>query len=166
MTPESAGSGEVRIGTQEREQAINVLGEHLAAGRLEIHEYEERVGRATTARTPSELRLLFGDLPAPHPPALFPHPVVQPPPPMAVPPAGAPMAAYGTSEKSKLIAGLLQILLPFGVGRFYTGHTGMAVAQLVVTFVTFGFGALWPFIDGILLLVNGGTDSHGRRLRD
>jgi hypothetical protein len=52
------------------------------------------------------------------------------------------------------------------VGRFYTGHIGLAVAQLFVTLLTLGVGAIWPFIDGILLLANGGTDSHGRRLRD
>lgn len=58
------------------------------------------------------------------------------------PGAGAPGAPYGYdpvsglpySEKSKLVAGLLGILLGgFGVGRFYTGHIGLGVAQLMVT---------------------------------
>jgi len=35
------------------------------------------------------------------------------------------------SDKQKLVAGLLQILVGFGVCRFYTGHTQMAVAQLI-----------------------------------
>jgi hypothetical protein len=42
----------------------------------------------------------------------------------------------------------------------------LALAQLFVTLFTFGIGAIWPLIDGILLLINGGTDSYGRTLRD
>jgi TM2 domain-containing membrane protein YozV len=70
------------------------------------------------------------------------------------------------SDKSKVIAGILGITLGgFGAGRFYTGHTGMAVGQLIVTLVTCGLGAFWGLIDGIMLLVNGGTDAQGRVLR-
>ncbi|MDG4770663.1 MULTISPECIES: TM2 domain-containing protein [Micromonosporaceae] len=75
--------------------------------------------------------------------------------------------AGGVSDKSKIIAGVLGILLGgFGVGRFYTGHTKIAVLQLVVSVVTCGLGSLWGLIDGILVLVNGGTDAQGRPLRD
>ncbi|WP_155756260.1 TM2 domain-containing protein, partial [Streptobacillus moniliformis] len=57
------------------------------------------------------------------------------------------------SDKSKLVAGLLQIFLGgLGIGRFYLGNAGMAIAQIIVVFVTFGFGGLWPLIDGIVLL--------------
>jgi serine/threonine protein kinase len=71
------------------------------------------------------------------------------------------------SDKSKLTAGLLQIFLGgFGVGRFYTGHAGMAIGQIAVTWLTCGVGALWPLIDGIVILCNGGTDAQGRKLRD
>ena len=69
------------------------------------------------------------------------------------------------SDKQKLIAGLLQLLLPLGIGRMYMGHTGMGVAQLVVTLVTCGIGALWPFIDGIIILTSDAKDSEGRVLR-
>jgi len=70
------------------------------------------------------------------------------------------------SDKSKLIAGLLGILLGgFGAGRFYTGHTGIAIGQIAATWLTCGLGALWPLIDGIMILVNGGTDAQGRPLR-
>ncbi|MFG1927442.1 NINE protein [Cryptosporangium sp. NPDC048952] len=70
------------------------------------------------------------------------------------------------SDKSKLIAGLLGILLgSFGAGRFYTGHTGIAIGQIAATWLTCGLGALWPLIDGIMILVNGGTDAQGRPLR-
>ena len=62
-------------------------------------------------------------------------------------PPGAPVGAYGVSsqapygldprtgipysEKSKVVAGLLQILLPFGIGRYYIGDTKTGVWQTV-----------------------------------
>ncbi|TQR74157.1 TM2 domain-containing protein, partial [Mycobacterium hodleri] len=56
------------------------------------------------------------------------------------------------SDKSKMAAGLLQIFLgAFGVGRFYLGYNGIAIAQIAVTWLTCGIGAIWPFIDGILI---------------
>ncbi|MFF0659200.1 TM2 domain-containing protein [Micromonospora tulbaghiae] len=73
----------------------------------------------------------------------------------------------GVSDKSKVVAGVLGILLGFfGAGRFYMGDTKTGVLQLVVSVVTCGFGALWGTIDGILILVNGGVDGQGRPLRD
>ncbi|MEV1329685.1 TM2 domain-containing protein [Micromonospora costi] len=73
----------------------------------------------------------------------------------------------GVSDKSKIVAGILGIVLgSFGVGRFYMGHTKIGVLQLVVTLVTCGIGGIWGFIDGILILVNGGVDGQGRPLRD
>lgn len=73
----------------------------------------------------------------------------------------------GVSDKSKLVAGLLGIFLgSLGVGRFYMGDTKTGVWQLVVSLVTCGIGGLWGFIDGILILVNGGVDGQGRPLRD
>ncbi|WP_091341770.1 TM2 domain-containing protein [Micromonospora rhizosphaerae] len=73
----------------------------------------------------------------------------------------------GVSDKSKVVAGILQILLGgFGVGRFYMGDTKTGVIQLVVTLVTCGLGSIWGLIDGILILVNGGVDGQGRPLRD
>lgn len=74
-----------------------------------------------------------------------------------------PATGWPLSDKSKIVAGVLQLLLgTLGIGRFYTGHTGMALAML---FTCGGLG-IWSLIDGILLLVNGGTDSDGRVLRN
>jgi TM2 domain-containing membrane protein YozV len=71
------------------------------------------------------------------------------------------------SDKSKMVAGLLGIFLGgLGVGRFYTGHIGLGVAQLIVSVCTLGIGAIWGLVDGIIILVNGGTDAQGRILRD
>ena len=42
------------------------------------------------------------------------------------------MTGQPLSDKSKIVAGILQLFLGgFGAGRFYTGHTGMAVAMIL-----------------------------------
>jgi len=73
-----------------------------------------------------------------------------------------------SGQKSRLVAGLLQILLGgFGIGRFYLGYTGIAVAQLLVSIFTFGIGAIWPLIDGILILTGSvSVDANGVPLKD
>jgi TM2 domain-containing membrane protein YozV len=66
------------------------------------------------------------------------------------------------SEKSKIVAGVLQLVLGgFGAGRWYTGHYGIAVAQLL----TCGGLGVWALIDGIMMLVGDVTDPQGRPLR-
>jgi TM2 domain-containing membrane protein YozV len=77
--------------------------------------------------------------------------------------------AYGRplSDKSKLVAGLLQIFLStFAVGRFYLGYTNIALLQIAVTVFTCGIGALWPLIDGIMIITGKVPDAQGRTLRD
>ncbi len=44
-----------------------LLGEHLSAGRLDVHEYDERCARVAAARVQSDIVALFTDLPPPHP---------------------------------------------------------------------------------------------------
>ncbi len=114
------------------------------------------------------------------PPPPQPPPGYQPqyPPP---PPPGAyydPSAPYGRhpqtgeplSEKSKVVAGLLQLIGLFGlvgIGRIYLGYTGLGVAQLLVGLVTCGIGAvIWGIIDAVLILTDKVRDPQGRPLRD
>lgn len=153
----------LRVGTREREDAVTILGDHFSEGRLQVHEYEERVGKAVEARTRGDLRPLFTDLPAPYP--AFMVPPVRPVEPVAVPvyPRYNAPEPYAESDRYRVVAGVLQILFPFGVGRFYTGHTGIALAQLCTMFI--GVGVVWSIIDGIVLLCGGGTDAYGRRLK-
>ncbi|MFE6780389.1 NINE protein [Streptomyces sp. NPDC057702] len=82
----------------------------------------------------------------------------------------APDAPYGYdpygrpySDRSRVAAGVLQLVLgPLGIGRFYTGHLGMAFAQLL----TCGGLLVWSLVDGILLLTSRDrTDATGRVLR-
>src|SRR5215467_11964606 len=58
---------EVRIGDAERDEALRLLGEHLAAGRLDLEEHSERSSRLISARTRGQIRAVFTDLPDPHP---------------------------------------------------------------------------------------------------
>jgi hypothetical protein len=74
--PVPFGAPGVRIGTAERERAAAALGEHFAAGRLEVDEYDERVARVYAAKTTADLAALFDDLPRPAPPPPAPPPVM------------------------------------------------------------------------------------------
>ncbi|WP_437027026.1 TM2 domain-containing protein [Streptomyces sp. enrichment culture] len=84
--------------------------------------------------------------------------------------AADPHAPYGydpygrpMSDKSKIVAGILQLFLgSFGIGRFYVGSVGVGIAQLL----TCGGLGIWALIDGIMYLVsNDRTDAQGRILR-
>lgn len=121
----------------------------------------------------------------------------QPPPPTGYPPPhfpypGAyadPAAPYGRhpvtgeplSDKSKTIAGLLQLLglLGFlGFGRIYIGQTSLGIVQLlvgifggiIIGILTCGVGLLipviWGIIDAIVILSGNVRDNYGRPLRD
>ena len=73
----------MRIGDSERDEAVSMLQEHHAEGRLSTEEFDERMGKALEARTGSDLVGLFTDLPAPRPgltrtSAPQPEPVVAP----------------------------------------------------------------------------------------
>ncbi|WP_432827785.1 TM2 domain-containing protein [Dactylosporangium sp. CA-092794] len=109
--------------------------------------------------------------------------------PIAVPAVVAydPLTGQPYSDKSKLVAGLLQLLPAFffalgGIGRLYAGNIALGVAQLilsvVVGWVAFwcGFLLLFPFvitgglwiwflIDGIMMLAGRPVDGQGRPLR-
>ncbi len=82
---------------------------------------------------------------------------------------GAALTAAANAEaKSKMTAGLLGIFLGgFGVHRFYLGYTGIGIAQIAVTLCTFGAGAIWGVIEGILILVGKmDKDAKGNPLKD
>jgi TM2 domain-containing membrane protein YozV len=67
---------------------------------------------------------------------------------------GQPYYAGYPEQKSRLIGGLLGILLGgLGIHRFYLGYVGIGILQIVVTIVTFGLGAIWGFVEGIMILV-------------
>ncbi|MDP2902081.1 MAG: TM2 domain-containing protein [Methylovulum sp.] len=69
--------------------------------------------------------------------------------------------------KYKYLAVLLGLLLGYvGAHRFYLGHYKIAIAQIAVTLLTVGYGALWGFIEAVLIFsghIN--TDAKGRPLK-
>ena len=98
-----------------------------------------------------------------------------------------PYTGQPLSEKSKIVAGLLQLLPGFmfglgGIGRIYAGQTALGVTQLVLSvllgwtsfwcgfilfcpfFIYFGLW-LWFVIDGIMLMAGRPVDGQGRLLK-
>ncbi|HET6633399.1 MAG TPA: DUF1707 domain-containing protein [Streptomyces sp.] len=63
MVPEK----ELRASDRERDEVVTQLADHLAEGRLELAEFEERSTRASAARTRGELAELTEDLPSARP---------------------------------------------------------------------------------------------------
>ena len=75
------------------------------------------------------------------------------------------MTDTAAAPKTKLVAGLLGIFLgSIGVHKFYLGDSKAGIIRIVVTVCTCGIGGLWGTVEGILLLVNGGTDVNGVEL--
>ena len=125
-----------------------------------------------------------------YPPPYYPPPNYPPPnfPPPYYPPPGFspdPAAPYGRnpitgepfSDKSKVVAGLLQLLGlvgVLGVGRLYLGYTTLGTLQLVgglvLGLVTCGIGfivpVVWGIVDAVLILTDKVRDPSGRPLRD
>ncbi|MBV1852071.1 hypothetical protein KUA19_18205 [Catellatospora sp. NEAU-YM18] len=95
------------------------------------------------------------------------------------------------SDKSKVVAGLLQLLPGFfmglgGIGRLYAGHTTVGILQICATvvgwisfwcgfflnifvlfipFLIYGAIWLWFVVDGVVLLAGNPVDGQGRPLR-
>ncbi|MDD5319204.1 MAG: TM2 domain-containing protein [Methylococcales bacterium] len=69
--------------------------------------------------------------------------------------------------KYKYVAAVLALFLGFtGLHRFYLGFYGLALVQLAVTAATVGYGALWGFIEAVLLFAGHiNKDAKGRPLK-
>lgn len=57
------GHSDLLVGDAERAAAVSDLRGHYDAGRLTLEEFEARIGEAQTARSESELRHVFRQLP-------------------------------------------------------------------------------------------------------
>lgn len=101
-----------RIGDAERDRAVGFLQEHMAQGRLDHAEFDERLTRALQARTAADLEPLFDDLPEPRPGGLVPTTPYPAPPWSATgasavptsPPAEAVPAAPATRPRAVVVA--------------------------------------------------------------
>lgn len=113
--------------------------------------------------------------PGPFPPPLYPPPGYYPDP--MAPYGRHPLTGEPLSDKSKVVAGLLQLLGLtgiLGIGRIYLGQTSFGVTQLVgcliFGIVTCGFGfivpVVWGIVDAVLIFTDKVRDPFGRPLRD
>jgi TM2 domain-containing membrane protein YozV len=83
-------------------------------------------------------------------------------------------SVYNGNAKSKLVAGILGILLgSFGVHNFYLGYNSKAIAQLVLTVVGWIIiigpiiSGIWGLIEGIMILIGSiDKDAQGNLLKD
>ena len=65
LTPQNnPRNQDYRIGDTERQKAMDDLGKHFAAGRLDITEYDNRLTNVAEATMRSDLMPIFSDLPA------------------------------------------------------------------------------------------------------
>ena len=133
--PPSAGAtppdpSAIRVGDTERNAAVQALGEHMSTGRLDLDEFGTRSAKASSARTVGELRELFTDLPAPHPPlpggAAAVLPLTYRGVGTAAPVAGAAPALVDDRNKAqKLVAaaagaaGIIAVILFFATGAWW-----------------------------------------------
>lgn len=69
--------------------------------------------------------------------------------------------------KYKYVAALLALFLGFtGLHRFYLGFYKLGFAQLAITAATVGYGALWGFVEAVLLFAGHiNKDAKGRPLK-
>ena len=119
--------------------------------------------------------------PPPTPPPYQPYPPPYPPPGFYPDPAAPygrhPRTGEPLSDKSKVVAGLLQLLGlvgVLGIGRIYLGYTTLGIIQLVgglvFGLITCGIGfivpVIWGIVDAVLILTDRVRDSAGRPLRD
>ena len=58
-----ASDQHMRVSDAERQEVADRLAEHFSSGRLDQAEFDERVGRAMSAKTRADLNGLFDDLP-------------------------------------------------------------------------------------------------------
>jgi TM2 domain-containing membrane protein YozV len=103
--------------------------------------------------------------PPPYPQYPSPAPYFDP----AAPYGRHPVTGEPFSDKSKIVAGLLQLISLVGIGgigRLYMGDIGIGVAQLLVGWFTCGIGLIWSIVDAVLIMTDKVRDPQGRPLRD
>ena len=112
----------MRASDADRDAVVSDLSEHFQAGRLTAGEFDERTGRALTARTWGELGELVADLPAARPAA---------PAPAATPTAGRPQPRSGRAAPALV---------------------GIAIAAVVLVHIVHGgWGLIWLLLPALLI---------------
>lgn len=81
-----------------------------------------------------------------------------------------PVGAYLADSKPvkrRIVAALLGVVFgAIGLHRMYLGFWGIAIAQILVTYLTGGYGVVWGFVDGVLIFTGHVyKDAKGRLLK-
>jgi TM2 domain-containing membrane protein YozV len=81
-----------------------------------------------------------------------------------------PVGAYLSNTrpvKNHIVAALLGIIFgAIGLHRIYLGFWGLGITQILVTYLTGGFGVVWGFIEGVLIFTGHiNKDAKGRMLK-
>ncbi len=162
-----------RIGDAERDRAASYLQEHMAQGRLDAEEFDERLTRALGAKTAADLEPLFTDLPEPRPAELVAPAPFTPPPwsgaGAAVPapvPAPAPVASTSVQREGMPRAAAIALAAVWPAAIILSFATDFrfwwiwVVAAMLTVFVrkAFGPGSDHPDLHGR----NDGPPSLGR----
>ena len=158
----------LRAADTDREAVAAALGEHMAAGRLTLAEYDERLAQAYAATTYGELAELTADLPSATPSGAT-----------AATPAVPPPATAGVGQRRTSVP-LPLPLAAHGLGQGPLEHSWRAwlstsvtvlVVYLVVSLASREFSYFWPMWVigpwGAALLVSriGGNGVRGERRR-
>lgn len=128
-----------RVGDAERTRVCELLRAHVADGRLELDEFDERVERAVQARTHGDLREALRDLPhLPHLPPRTPSRLPE----RRQPATGWTYAAVATGVVG--LAGVVTLMLlgsvVLGIGTFVFSVIGGTLATIV------GGGSVWLYL--------------------
>lgn len=163
--PDPGHSAAQRIGDAERDRAVNALSEHLASGRLDQSEFDERMAAALHAWTHADLEPLFLDLPEPRPVSTTYSPAAQARPahPHYTTPARPPHASQvGTWPRPHEGASS-----PHGRRRRYPFALAPAIWCVAIALVVFSSGHLWWMMPVAVLVSTkmwGGGCGRGRSI--
>lgn len=157
MQSSAAGRAQLRVSSQDRDRAIDLLQHAYADGRLTKDEYDARTERALAALTYADLDGLVFDLSGP---AVF---------------TGTPATKTNPLAITALVCGVAQVFFWFfaGIPAIVCGHiarrqirrtgeqgAGMALAGLILGYVGLALTVL--FVIGMVILVAMlGTNSGG-----
>ncbi|GAA3539806.1 DUF1707 domain-containing protein [Amycolatopsis ultiminotia] len=117
----------MRLSDAERQDALDVLSEHVRTGRLDVDEYGTRSAKVTAATRVSELLPLFEDLPSPRPSALLAAPRSADP-----EPRGSALSRYAMQYAVPLSIAVSIVVLVLSRGRLYLIFA-LPVAVLLLT---------------------------------
>ncbi|WP_436492181.1 DUF1707 SHOCT-like domain-containing protein [Actinokineospora sp. HUAS TT18] len=132
---DEVGDGLIRVGDEERDEAVGLLGQHAQAGRLAAVDLEARTGWARAAATRAELEALFTDLPLPRPSF---DPVVK---------------SRGTDENGMIITPFSSAFVTLSVLTFLLGLPGSIVLfEYTETW--------WPIVAVVIVTIVSGAASH------